>query len=68
MRILIVAERFWPEVGAAPTRLANLACGLIKEGQEVDVLTCLPNSPKGRIFEGYRHRLWKKEQSLEKYL
>lgn len=62
MRILIVAERFWPEVGAAPTRLANLACGLIKEGQEVEVVTCLPNYPKGRIFEGYRHRLWKKEE------
>jgi len=54
MRILLVAERYWPEVGAAPSRLANMAEGLKKQGCEVDVLTSLPNYPKGRIFDGYR--------------
>lgn len=54
MKILLVAERYWPEVGAAPSRLANMAEGLKQQGCEVDVLTSLPNYPKGRIFDGYR--------------
>ncbi len=61
MRILLVAERYWPEVGAAPSRLANMAEGLMREGNVVDVLTSLPNYPKGRIFDGYRGCLSKKE-------
>lgn len=62
MHVLIVAERYWPEVGAAPTRLQNLANGLKKEGCKVDVLTCLPNYPQGRIFKGYRYRPFKLEK------
>lgn len=54
MKILIVTERYWPEVGAAPSRLTNMAEGLKGCGCEVDVLTCLPNYPKGKIQEGYR--------------
>jgi glycosyltransferase involved in cell wall biosynthesis len=62
MRILIVSERYWPEVGAAPSRLANMAEGLHARGCEVDVLTSLPNYPKGRIFDGYRGRLCRREE------
>ena len=61
MNILIVAERFWPEVGAAPSRLMNMAEGLKKQGCEVDVVTSLPNYPKGEIFEGYKRCLSKYE-------
>ena len=61
MRILIVSERYWPEVGAAPSRLANMAEGLHARGCEVDVLTSLPNYPKGRIFDGYRGRICRRE-------
>ncbi len=57
MKILIVSERFHPEVGAAPSRLTNMAEGFQARGADVDVLTCLPNYPKGRILEGYRHRV-----------
>jgi len=61
MRILIIAERYWPEVGAAPSRLANMAEGLKLEGAEVDMLTGFPNYPKGKIFEGYKGRISMKE-------
>lgn len=61
MKVLLVAERYWPEVGAAPSRLANMAEGLKRQGCEVDVLTSLPNYPKGRIFEGYRGKVCKHE-------
>ena len=61
MKTLIVTSRYAPEIGAAPTRWTNMANGLADCGDEVDVLTALPNYPKGRIFEGYRGRLFKKE-------
>lgn len=61
MKILIVSERYWPEVGAAPSRLANMAEGFKREGNEVDVLTSLPNYPTGKILDGYRGHVRKKE-------
>lgn len=61
MNILIVSSRYFPEVGAAPVRIANMAGGLKKMGHSVDVLTCLPNHPENRIYEGYRHCISRKE-------
>ena len=54
MRVLIVSPSYLPEIGAAPSRITNMAEGLSGLGIKVDVLTCLPNYPKGRIFDGYR--------------
>lgn len=61
MRVLIVSPSYFPEIGAAPSRITNMAEGLSGLGIEVDVLTCLPNYPKGRIFEEYRGTFSKKE-------
>ncbi len=61
MKILIVSFYYTPELGAAPSRITNMAEGLKQQGADVDVLTCLPNYPKGRIFEGYRGRFSKHE-------
>ena len=61
MKVLLAAERYWPEVGAAPSRLANMAEGLSQRGCEVDVLTSLPNYPKGEIFPEYKGCVSKKE-------
>ena len=62
MKILLVSFYYHPELGAAPSRITNMAHGLREQGAKVDVLTCLPNYPKGRIFDGYRGRLYKKEK------
>ena len=67
MKILIVSFYYSPELGAAPSRITNMAEGLKSQGAEVDVLTCLPNYPQGQIFEGYRGRLSKKEKINELY-
>lgn len=61
MKVLLVAERYWPEVGAAPSRLANMAEGLKRQGCKVDVLTSLPNYPQGKIFDGYRGTITRHE-------
>jgi glycosyltransferase involved in cell wall biosynthesis len=61
MRVLIVTERFFPEVGAAPSRLTNMAQGLCEKGIDVDVLTSLPNYPKGEIFHGYKGKAYVKD-------
>ncbi len=61
MKVLIVSFYYEPELGAAPSRISNLARGLKASGVDVDVLTCLPNYPKGRIFDGYRGRFSMKE-------
>ena len=62
MKVLIVSFYYEPELGAAPSRITNLAKGLKASGVDVDILTCLPNYPKGRIFDGYRGCFSKKEQ------
>lgn len=61
MKILVVSFYYEPEIGAAPSRITNLVRGLKERGAKVDVLTCLPNYPKGRIFDGYRGRFSMKE-------
>lgn len=61
MKILIVSFYYSPEIGAAPSRITNMAEGLQAQGAEVDVLTSLPNYPKGRIFDNYRGCFHKKE-------
>ena len=62
MKILLVSFYFYPELGAAPSRITNMVDGLKSLGHEVDVLTALPNYPKGKIFEGYRGLIYKKDE------
>lgn len=62
MKILIVSFYYAPEVGAAPSRITNMAEGLQRHGMDVEILTCLPNYPKGKIFDTYGHRFSKHEK------
>jgi glycosyltransferase involved in cell wall biosynthesis len=52
--ILIVSYYYYPEIGAASSRITNLARGLCNRGYNIHILTCLPNYPKGEIFEEYK--------------
>jgi glycosyltransferase involved in cell wall biosynthesis len=53
MRIGILTQYYPPEVGAPQARLAALAQSLAAAGDEVTVLTAMPNYPAGRIQPGY---------------
>ena len=57
LRIAIVTHYFPPEVGAAASRLIELAQRFRDGGNEVTVLTGLPNYPTGVIPARYRGRL-----------
>lgn len=50
MKILLVTQYYWPE----NSRVTDIAESLKKEGNNVTVLTGLPNYPQGYIYEGYR--------------
>jgi colanic acid biosynthesis glycosyl transferase WcaI len=52
-RLLLLTQYFPPEIGAAQTRLFELALELTAIGWNVEVLTALPNYPTGRILQGY---------------
>jgi len=63
MRILIVTHYFPPEIGAPQARLSELARQWAAAGEEVTVLTGLPNHPTGVVPPHYRGRGLMEEQT-----
>jgi glycosyltransferase involved in cell wall biosynthesis len=63
MRLLFLTQFYPPEVGATQNRVSDLAKRLVRAGHSVTVVTALPNYPEGRVFEGYRKRLWMEDAS-----
>ncbi|MFH1161340.1 MAG: glycosyltransferase family 4 protein [bacterium] len=63
MNILFLTQYYPPEVGAPQNRISELAVRFRKEGNEVEVLTAMPNYPHMEVFEGYRGRWYLKEEA-----
>ena len=61
MHILFLTDNFPPETNAPATRTYGHCREWVNAGHEVTVVTCAPNFPKGRLFEGYHNRLWQRE-------
>jgi len=55
VRILFFTENFPPETNAAATRVFERAVYWARWGHEVTVITCAPNFPHGKVFDGYRN-------------
>jgi len=64
MRILFLTDNFPPEVNAAASRVYERACYWVEWGHEVTVLTCVPNFPEGKVYEGYKNQ-WYQESSMD---
>jgi putative colanic acid biosynthesis glycosyltransferase WcaI len=64
LRFLILTQYFPPEVGAPQVRLLAMAKELQRRGHQVDVVTALPNYPRGQVFEGYRGK-WSLREEVE---
>jgi glycosyltransferase involved in cell wall biosynthesis len=61
MKIAIYTHYFTPEVSAPSTRLHDLARQWIDLGHQVQVVTCFPNHPTGKLYPGYRRGLYQHE-------
>jgi glycosyltransferase involved in cell wall biosynthesis len=58
MKILFLSHYFPPEVNAPASRTFEHCREWAAQGHEVTVVTCAPNHPRGRVYDGYRNRLW----------
>tara|TARA_B110000977_G_scaffold50837_1_gene69074 strand:- start:7371 stop:8597 length:1227 start_codon:yes stop_codon:yes gene_type:complete len=61
MHILFLTDNFPPESNAPASRTYEHACEWVKAGHQVTIITCAPNFPKGKVFEGYKNKLWQTE-------
>lgn len=61
MHILFLTDNFPPEVNAPATRTIEHCRAWVKAGAEVTVITCAPNFPQGKVYPGYRNRLYQSE-------
>lgn len=50
MKILVVCQHFYPE----QFRINDICCELVKKGNDVTVLTGLPNYPGGKVLKKYK--------------
>lgn len=64
MKILFLSDNFPPEVNAPATRLHEHAKRWVAAGHEVTVITCAPNFPEGRVYEGYRNA-WRRVETVD---
>jgi glycosyltransferase involved in cell wall biosynthesis len=61
MHILFLSHYFPPEVNAPATRTYEHCRQWVKDGHAVTVVTCAPNHPQGRVYEGYRNQFFYRE-------
>ena len=61
MHILFLTDNFPPEVNAPASRTFEHCREWVRSGCKVTIITCAPNFPRGRVFDGYRNRLWQEE-------
>ena len=61
MNILFMAQCYAPEEVSAAILITELAVDLAARGHRVTVVTGAPNYPQGRVFDGYRNRLFSSE-------
>ena len=61
MKILFLTDNFPPEVNAPASRTFDHCREWVKNGDEVTVITCAPNFPQGKVYDGYKNKLWQEE-------
>lgn len=61
MKILFLSDNFPPEVNAPATRTYEHCLEWVRRGAEVTVITCFPNFPQGKVYKGYKNKLYQVE-------
>lgn len=62
MHILFLTDNFPPEGNAPATRTYEHAREWVKHGHKVTVITCAPNFPEGKVFEGYKNSFYSRSE------
>ena len=57
MHILFLTDNYPPETNAPAIRTYENVTEWIKRGHKVTILTCAPNFPDGKVFNGYKNKL-----------
>ena len=68
MHILFITDNFPPEVNAPASRTFEHINHWLKDKDvKVTVITCFPNFPNGKVFDGYKNKLFErsKYQNIE---
>ena len=61
MKILFLTDNFYPEVNAPSKRTLEHSKQWINLGHDVTVITGVPNFPKGKVFDGYKNKIYQSE-------
>ena len=58
MNILFLTDNFPPEVNAPASRTYDHVRQWQKVGNQITVITCAPNFPQGKVYDGYKNQLY----------
>lgn len=61
MKLLFLTDNFPPEVNAPASRTYAHCREWVKKGVDVTVITCTPNFPQGKVYAGYKNKLYQTE-------
>lgn len=61
-KILFLSDNFPPEVNAPANRTFDHCKEWVNLGYDVTIITCAPNFPQGKVFEGYKNKLYQEEE------
>jgi glycosyltransferase involved in cell wall biosynthesis len=61
VHILFLTDNFPPEVNAPASRTYEHCVQWVKQGASVTVITCNPNFPQGKVYDGYKNKLYHRE-------
>jgi hypothetical protein len=64
MNIAYFSHYFTPEIGAPSARIHDLATQWQAVGHRVEIVTCFPNHPTGRLYPGYQNQ-WYLQENLD---
>ena len=62
MKLLFLTDNFPPESNAPASRTYEHCKEWVQKGMEVTVITCAPNFPYGKTYEGYKNKLYQTEE------
>lgn len=61
MKIMFLSHYYPPEVNAPASRTSEHCRAWAKLGHDVTVVTCAPNHPNGKVYPGFKNKLFQSE-------